>query len=119
MTDSQLPQRILVWLACSEFYLDTELNEEQISEIVQILKASGFLLEEIEEINLNEVAPVLARNLQQVAGDWQGFEEDWLIANITERLNRPFWLRRIENNLFRSYRKNLTAKYWKLIEAAW
>jgi len=119
MTQHQSPQRISVWLACSEFYLDTELSEEQISEIVQTLKASGFLLEEIEEINLNEVAPVLARNLKSTAGEWEGFEEDWLVKKITERLNRPFWLRMLENKLFRSYRKNLTAEYWKLIEAAW
>lgn len=119
MTDSPSPKRIPVWLACSEFYLDTELNEEQIAEVVQTLKASGFLLEEIEEINLNEVAPVLARNLKSAAGEWEGFEEDWLVANITERLNRPNWLRRIENSLFRSNRKRLTAEYWNQIIAAW
>lgn len=119
MTEDQFPKRIPVWLACSEFYLDTQLSKDQIAQIAQTLKASGFSLEEVENINLNEVAPVLARNLQQVAGEWEGFEEEWLVANITEWLNRPFWRRKIDNRLFRSYRKHLTAEYWKQVVAAW
>lgn len=119
MTNSQHPQRISVWLACSEFYLDTALSGDQITKIAQVLKSSEFLLEEVEEINLNEVAPVLARNLNSTAGEWEGFEEGWLVKKITERLNRPFWLRIIENKLFRSYRKKLTAEYWEMIVARW
>lgn len=117
MADSHLIRKKAVWQALSDLYLDTELSEAQLEGIYQTLKSSGFSLKEIEFINLNEVAPVLQSNLLSVAGEWTGFDQEWLTAAITRRLGRPIWYQRFTNMLFRSFRKSLTADYWNWIVA--
>ena len=42
---------------------------------------------EMEKILLNEVGPVLAFNLYDIAGEWAGFDENWLVDKIQKRLN--------------------------------
>jgi hypothetical protein len=71
--------REAVWLALSELWLDTELQPFQHTHIARVLQDSDLPLEEIEAILLYEVAPVVWRNAQCVAGVWTGFDPDWLI----------------------------------------
>ncbi len=80
-----LARRQVVWLALSELYLDTELEEADFLRLAGIFAASGFEWAEVRQINYDEVAPVLWQNLLSVAGEWAGWDETLLIASIRER----------------------------------
>lgn len=75
-------ERKLVWLALSDLYLDTELQEWQFQYITGIFLKSPFNLEKIKKIDQYEVFPVLFSNLLNPAGEWAGFEEKRLVKNI-------------------------------------
>ncbi|MCR6639654.1 MAG: hypothetical protein NVV82_11905 [Sporocytophaga sp.] len=106
-----------VWLALSEFYLDTELTNEDFDRIAVIFQNSGLTLNELKEIDLFEVFTLLQQNLLSITGAWTGFDEDWLLVecekryrrrkNILHRLNCKFW-----NIFFYWMRRN----YWEQIE---
>ena len=81
-----------VWIALSEFYLDTELTPGQLNRIAKTLKSTGFSLAEIESINKDMVFPVLLKNLSSPLGIWTGFQEEWLIDSIKEYANSAGWL---------------------------
>jgi intergrase/recombinase len=71
-----------VWLAMSDFFLDTELDDHTIEHIARVVIDSGYKIEEIEEILMNDLFPALLFNLHDVAGEWAGFPEEWLIERI-------------------------------------
>jgi hypothetical protein len=106
-----------VWFALSEFYLDTELTNEDFDRIATIFQNSGLALKDIKEIDLFEVFTILQPNLLSITGAWTGFDEDWLLVecekryrcrkNILHRLNCKFW-----NIFFYWMRRN----YWEQIE---
>lgn len=75
-------ERKLVWLALSDLYLDTELQEWQFQYMAGIFLKSPFNLEKIKKIDQYEVFPVLFSNLLNPAGEWAGFEEKRLVKNI-------------------------------------
>ncbi|ELR69601.1 hypothetical protein C900_04826 [Fulvivirga imtechensis AK7] len=70
--------RSQIWLAISEFYLDTELQDRDYEWIFSVFKASDLSLKELKRIDLYEVFPTLQANLLTVAGEWAGFDEKWL-----------------------------------------
>jgi hypothetical protein len=88
MTATEIERRKPVWSALSEFYLDTELSKDEISRIAKVFSDSKFSMEELKEINYSEVGPVVFTNLYSTAGAWNGFDEEWLYEQITERLNK-------------------------------
>ncbi|RYX80146.1 hypothetical protein EON73_05695 [bacterium] len=90
MEDEEIAQRKPVWVALSEFYLDTELDESDILRIANILKLSGFTIEELKLINYEELAPIVSSNLLSVAGEWAGFDEVWLVSEII-KINSDFY----------------------------
>lgn len=81
-----IKERKPVWIALSDFYLDTELQDYNFQYITQIILESPYTFEEIQIINMYEVFPVLQPNLLQPAGEWAGFNEKWLIEAITDYL---------------------------------
>jgi hypothetical protein len=52
------------------------------------MKRSGYSLDELRDIYLFEVAPVVFPNLLTVAGEWAGFDEEWLVAEVTKRAKK-------------------------------
>lgn len=84
----QLRQRKPVWLALSELWLDTELQQHDFERIARTMADSGFSMEQLREIYLVEVAPVASSNLLQIAGEWCGFDEEWLFSRILRNLRR-------------------------------
>jgi len=104
-----------VWAALSELWLDTELDENQLRGIAQVLIDSGFDSAKLRQIYLYEVAPVVYRNLLIPAGNWSGFDEDWLYKTIVESLatrGKFAWL------LIRLRRKPMTSateESWRLV----
>lgn len=92
--DQDLERRRPVWEALSSFFLDTELEDLHHREIAAILVASGYSPTEIQTILWDEVYPVVAGNLLCMVGVWDGFDVDWMQAEILSgRHRRTIWTR--------------------------
>lgn len=82
------PNRKEVWIAISEFYLDTELQETDYQWIYNVFKTSGLSLKTLKSIDMYEVFPTLQANLNSVAGEWAGFDEKWLVEVCTRNYRK-------------------------------
>jgi hypothetical protein len=80
---ADIEERKKVWIALSDLFLDTDTSIFH-ENIVKALLASLFSVEELNEIMLQEVCPILRWNLYSVAGEWQGFNEEYVIELITK-----------------------------------
>ncbi|MEW5860355.1 MAG: hypothetical protein AB1861_23720 [Cyanobacteriota bacterium] len=93
-----------VWFALSEFWLDTELQTEDLKRIAEVLEQSGYALADIEQIYKFEVAPVVWMNIFPFypgIGVWEGFDTEWLeesiLSNIGRQEKNSFYRWRIRN----------------------
>ena len=94
LDDRQIAVRRPLWIALSELWLDTELSRADLERIARIMADSGLSVDQLREVYLVEVAPVVYSNLLCVAGEWVGFDEDWLCSSIIRNLNdRPLRVR--------------------------
>ena len=84
-----LKRRRPVWSVLSELYLDTELDESDHERICSVLVRSKYSALQLEEILYRELHPVLFGNLLSVAGEWAGFDEQWLEQSILALKSRP------------------------------
>lgn len=117
MTDFvNIEQRRPIWLALSEFYLDTELQGSQLRQIAFTILDSPYSFDEVKSINKYEVFPILQSNLLSPAGAWAGFDETWLIKNITSRLNNKTKLNDIGVEISYQMFKWMCKDYWKKLE---
>lgn len=80
---SEKEERIEIWRALSDLFLDTEIDEVTYEYIAQVVSRSDYTLTEIENILWHEVYPVLEGNLGSVAGVWEGWTDDWLAQNLS------------------------------------
>lgn len=85
MTPSDLEHRRPVWLAISELFLDTNLDSADLTRIAKTLAQSPYSLEELDDILLWEVYPACWTNTYAIAGEWAGFDPEWLEARIKRR----------------------------------
>src|ERR1700750_3479702 len=81
-----IKERTPLWIALSDFYLDTELQDSDFRYIAKTILESPYTFEEVKTINTYEIFPVLQSNLLQPAGEWACFNEKWLIEAITAHL---------------------------------
>jgi hypothetical protein len=86
--ESEIERRKPVWAALSDLWLDTEFTEDDLLRVAGVMKRSGYSVNELREIYLFEVAPVVFPNLLSVAGEWAGFNEEWLFAEATKRAQK-------------------------------
>lgn len=86
--------RVPVWRALSDLYLDTDVTMFH-EHIAETLADSPFPLDALRDILLEDVHPALYGNLLIVAGEWAGFEDEWLLPRIAEVRRRPRWRRRL------------------------
>ncbi len=112
-----------VWSALSTLYLDAELDDGDLEAVAGVLARSPWTVDELREIDLWEVAPVLWPNLLAVAGAWSGFDDEWLHAACGKRATRRTWLLRAAMPLgFRRFVRRATREAWArlapMIEAA-
>ena len=77
-----------VWQALSDLFLDTDTSLSR-DWRVRELSQSPYSLEELEEILIAEVYPACRANLFSIAGEWAGFDIDWLEGRIRRRANSP------------------------------
>jgi hypothetical protein len=85
MNACELASRQPVWLALSEFYLDTELQAADFIRVREVFDQSGYSELEIRQIDYDEVGPLLYPNLLSVAGEWITFEETALLENLAKQ----------------------------------
>lgn len=86
--DQDIENRRPVWRALSELFLDTELQDNDFSCIARTLAKSPYTLAEIERILFREVYPVCIPNMLSVAGEWAGFDFEWLEESILRHTKR-------------------------------
>jgi len=79
-----LAGRKKVWIALSDLFLDTDTTIFH-ENIITELSASTYSIKELKKIMLFEVYPVCRWNLLSIAGEWAGFDDDWLIKKIQNR----------------------------------
>src|SRR5436309_12699108 len=85
--DPDIAHRRPVWVALSDLFLDTDVRLYY-PFIARTLADSPYSMEELRQILDDEVAPALQTNLLSVAGEWAGFDETWLIDEVTQRLGK-------------------------------
>lgn len=78
MTPEEIRIRRPIWSLLSELWLDAELGDRQRELFALELSGSTFSVAELRDIHDREVAPVVSRNLDSIAGEWAGFDPDWL-----------------------------------------
>jgi hypothetical protein len=83
-----IQQRKQVWQALSELFLDTELQEYDFAYISRVLAESGHTDNELHCILFGEVFPACISNLRHPAGEWSGFNMDWLVEEILSKAVR-------------------------------
>jgi hypothetical protein len=83
--EAEIERRKPVWAALSDLWLDTEQTVNDLQRIAGVMRRSGYSIDKLREIYLFEVAPVVFLNLLTVAGEWAGFDEEWLFAEATKR----------------------------------
>jgi hypothetical protein len=89
--EGEIERRKPVWSSLSDLWLDTELADDDLQRIAQVMKRSEYSIYELRDIYLFEVALVVFLNLLTVAGEWGGFDEDdnaddWLMIPLVDRL---------------------------------
>jgi hypothetical protein len=83
-----LERRRPVWEALSRLFLDTDLGPEERGRIAATLDESGYSEDEVRSILWEELFPALRCNLAPVAGEWAGFDGDWLETRILSASSR-------------------------------
>src|SRR3954451_19705279 len=91
---NDLENRMPVWDALSSLFLDTDVSLSR-DWRARILAQSPFSIAELEEILTEEVSPVCSWNLLSVAGEWAGFDPEWLRDSILRQAERRSWLSRL------------------------
>src|SRR6185369_6609512 len=81
--DQDLAARRPVWDALQMFWMDTD-PALFLESAVRICTRSAYSLDEIEQIFWHEVKPAAEFNLCDIAGEWTGFDLDWLTTRILE-----------------------------------
>ena len=95
-----------VWNALSDLFLDTELCEEDFNRIATQLASSSFSITEIESILRLEVTPAVKSNLGSLAGEWAGFDEEWLASRIAAKAQKEsYWNRRVSRSIRSDWEK--------------
>ncbi len=75
--DQNLSHRRPVWDALSTLFLDTDVSTSRGWRASE-LAASPYSLPQLEQILIHEVYPVCQPNLRSMAGEWSGFDSEWL-----------------------------------------
>ena len=82
-----------MWAAISDLFLDTEPDDNDFEYIATVLAESPYSTSDLKAILTDEVAPVLRWNFLQVAGEWVGFDSQWLEEQILQRASNRRWFR--------------------------
>lgn len=84
--ETDLANRQPAWEALADLFLDTDTSLSRAWRVGQLAQAP-YSIEQLEWMLVHEVYPVCKYNLWSVAGEWAGFDPDWLRTRILKRLN--------------------------------
>lgn len=87
-SEPELERRREAWALLSDLWLDTEINTDSLA---RALAQLPYSVEQLDEMCIFEVGPHLFANLECVAGEWAGFDPDWLGRQITKAVSIPQW----------------------------
>ncbi len=116
LSAADLLARAPLWEALADLWLDTELADFQLDHIARVIAASPYPLETVMVIHDEEVAPAVSANLLSVAGEWAGFDGDWLnerCRHFAARRHSPWHRLRVWT--LRPRIRHFTAQYWQQI----
>ena len=88
MSRQEIDQRKPLWGSISALWLDTEMSEHDIEEVVKAIRVSGLSDGELTLIYRFDVAPAVYKNLLIVDGEWAYFDRSWLFTDILRRRRR-------------------------------
>lgn len=123
LDETAIQQRLPVWHALSDIFLDTELQPADHARIADALRASPFSPAELRAILEREVAPAFAFNLLSVAGEWTSWSSEEVRAIMLRSLGSPgahpllIWARRMLNRRVAAIGKGHVAAEWGRIAA--
>jgi len=118
LTESDLRARAPVWRQLARLYLDTEHDDQDLEHMARELAASPYSVDQLREIEVWEVAPVVGMNAFAMVGAWDGFDEDWLQQQCEKRARRRSLLLRFAAPLgFRRFVRWATGDYWRRLAA--
>ncbi len=113
----EIEKRKPIWNAISDFYLDTELQYSDYERIATEFIKTGKTIQQLKEIDFYEVFPVLKGNLMSVAGEWGGFDENWVNENCGKMyLKRTGFCFRLKAKLYHKFLFWTRKDHWKEIE---
>lgn len=78
-----------VWILLSDQALDQDIDPLEVA-FQRAQAQSDYTREEIETIWRYEVLPAVWINLIQLAGEWSGFDREWLLKRIHRARQRPW-----------------------------
>ena len=84
----EIADRLPIWEAIAELWLDIEMKQGEIKYIAQRLAQSKYSMAELEGILLYEVAPVVHLNLRDTEGEQRSFPIHWLENEILKHLKK-------------------------------
>lgn len=90
--DEDLIERTPVWVAMTDFFLDTELTDVMISYIARTCAASPYSIRELERIMFTEVWPAFLPNLLSVAGEWAGWKDEFVQERVLKCYKPRYYL---------------------------
>lgn len=115
-TKINVEDRKPIWIALSDLYIDNELQYSDFKIVANAIRNSPYSLEEVKRIDRNEVFPILYTNLLSVAGVWTGFQEDWLVTKITNRIRKRTYVGRFFNKIIFLFFGHMNKEYWQQVE---
>jgi hypothetical protein len=118
-TQVKIEHRKPIWMAISEFYLDTKLQDADFRRIALIILESPYSFKEVKTINKYEVFPILQPNLLSPAGEWAGFDEDWLVEKILYMIEKKSRLGKFTTEITYPLFKWMCKNYWNKLEKAY
>lgn len=108
--------RVAVWEALADFWVDTDLAPFEIDHIARVIAASPYSIAEIKAIHDYEVAPAVWSNLLSPAGEWTGFDSEWLVERCRSCAARRHSFRfRATMFLQLPFIRRLAARYWEQV----
>jgi hypothetical protein len=82
-----IERRKPLWQALADLYLDTQ-SDLFVPTVISCAEEGGFSLAEVGHVLRWEVRPALYLNYLSVAGEWAGWQEDWLFEHILQQMQR-------------------------------
>jgi hypothetical protein len=98
LTPRLLTERLPVWSALSDLFLDTQLDESDHRRIAIALRQSSYSALELHHILRDEVTPAFGWNLAAAAGEWAGWTDEAVQEIMTRSLRKwavTTWLARV------------------------